>query len=236
MTVSTDDNQELNIGQIVTHAYRKAGLLNVYQRLDTTRRAAAMETLGLIVDALQNKGVMSRARTIVVASVAAGAAEVTLPANVIEVLGPCQLVDSDDDPSLPTTETPITLISQGTWSSIASKAALGVPSMAYPDQSGDAIVLRFIPGSQDACYIRCPVQVLLPSVKDAEATMPFKRSWAMYFVYALAAELAMDAGLQAKVPTLKASAQQELILNIGHSVARAAIQISVSAPTGWRRR
>ena len=225
MTVSSSPSRELNIGEICALAYRRAGILSPYQMPDAQRMKAAMQDLQLIIDSLQAKGVMARARGDVTVEVEEGASSVSLPSNVLEVINQIAFIDRDEDIDAPTRETRVNLISQGEWSQ-GSRSVEGVPTRVYVDRSSDALLLRLLPICQYGGWLRVPVQRLLASATSAGNTVELERPWAQYLVYALGAELARSNALPLqRVMDLQTNAAQELRMCMGFNSNRAATQI-----------
>jgi hypothetical protein len=161
--------------------------------------ANAAEALNRILKALQLEGTLlwviqkievpqtaSQASYAIGQSVSADVDTVP-PVRVISAL----LHNTDTD-----TDLPLELLSREGWDAVADKLTEGTPSQVYYDQQIPDGILYSWPVPEDATYeFHLTVETELQDF-DASGTTAYMPSYAYnYFVYALAADQAMDYGL-----------------------------------------
>lgn len=235
MTIATTRSTEYTIGQLVTIAYRRAGLLEAYQALDATMLGIGQEELQLVCDALETRGLTSRATEFYSIDVTAGTSSYTLPDYCLAVVGSAMWIpDGSGTPS--SSEQIIRQMSQEEWQTLTDKSAASTPSsfMHRRDVIPNIIELWPVPDADGT--VRAQVQRLRADVADGSKTIDFERYWSQAIIYQLAGQLAINASMVDKGTTFLAMAEKEIERCMGNAREQSSFQMIMGHRTGWSRR
>jgi hypothetical protein len=197
--VSTTAAAPLSVTQIVILAYRKAGLLNVYEELDETRAAAGRLELEALCLTLQTEGIVSREITFENLTLIAGTSLYSLSSDVLYPVGSGMYIAPGELVDAATSEIRVRQIDIETWQEYSSKDATGTPTMYYTDRSIDPIQIRLLPIPDAAGTIRFQLHRIKRSSLDGNARPDLEAYAANLIVFGLAAQL----GHSFSVPTGK---------------------------------
>lgn len=230
------------IDKVVTQAYRRAGLLSVQQNPSTAQLATARDTLNDMVDSLSAEGVFMRAVQVGYVTLVDGQNLYTLPENVFDVAGNGAYIDPtlSQVPFQAQSETPVVMKDRDTWQNLSAKAAQGRPYIGYFAREAPTATLYLwpMPGvTEDGGKIRFQFHVTRPDVTVGTNTLPFERYWTEYFVFGLAARLALDNSLDlGRVEKLEQIAIAKKEVAKGYSQQNVSMQASINHPSAWSRR
>jgi hypothetical protein len=166
------------IDDIVTMAYRRAGVLNVQQSPTTTQASVARQVLSVLVTALESEGIAMRAVQPGYVLLATGQNLYTLPETVIDCLGNGAYIDPtvSQVPFQASSETPVIKMDRETYQNMSSKSAQSRPTMYYFARNAPLSTLYLWPtpsASENGGRIRFQYHQLRPDVTDGTKTMPF---------------------------------------------------------------
>lgn len=236
MTENPQSTHEFNIGQLVTHAYKLAGLVNFSQALDETRAQFGRDELEGILKHLEAQGLQVRVLNFVEVLLDPGSERYTLDTNVLDVIGDGAYIPADQvDTDHAIGETQIRVISMDKWQKLSSKGAEGRPVMMYPHRASAQVEIRLWPIPQEAGTVRLQCQLLYPNATNANYTPGLERPWYQYLKYQLAHELALaNSKPLEKVAYLKGHAEELLRDCKGFSNQRASVQFQLDHASRWR--
>ena len=209
MTVSTTPTRDFTRDQILKAAIRLCGILGPGKDPKPAQYADAAVHFDLITQSLQADGLIQQSierRTLAITS---GTAEYTLPSEIIDIeLAQDDTIATVID-STANVETLVKTMSREEYLPLAVKTNSGKPSRAYLEKQATVkLVLWPVP---DANYtLRYDGVRLLRGGSDGGVTLDLRRTWSLYYVYAIAKNVAMDNSLYERAQNLSTLADQEL--------------------------
>lgn len=194
MTISTDNTLEFNLSDIALLAYRKAGIVSIYQSLTNQQAAYALNELDLLARTTQTMGLFAKVMRLDTITLVAGQRAYTLATSILDVDGDAAFIPVGQPVDAAAGETPIRPISREKWQGLSNHSATGRPVEYFTDRTSSAIVIYFwpTPDTGNAGSVRLQVHRLRANMRDGQSTADFEPYWQEYFVAALAARLAMS--------------------------------------------
>lgn len=236
MTIATTRTRELEVGHLVTMAYRLAGLLNEHQACPEVKAIAGRDLLETIMKHLQVYGVFARAVTLSNITLVSGTNTYNLPTDVFDVFGSAVHIESGDDPDNPEHVFAMRPVSREERQLLAAQAATGPPSLFYVDKTTVPNSVWLYPTPNEAGYVRFQTHRLAADSNNATATPDLERYWAQYLIWELAYQLAMANSLPIeRVAMLRADAKEKLTMCRAYATPRGSFQIGLDHATGWSR-
>lgn len=237
MTVSSSVGRQWTIGQLITRAYRYAGLveLSMEPRPDQVRYAQGL--LEDILDELDaDTSVSARTVEMVNVTLIPGTFEYLVDAKYIDLVSPGMYIDpSNTDTTKAEGETPVEVVSREEWQRYSTKAATGRVYKVWNDRVGDQMKLVLWPIPDEAATIRFQMVRELADVNNTTATFDLRNYWMTYLRTKLAALLARSGSLP-QAGDLFAEAEQAYRKAKSFANQRPDNQIYMSHQTGYRRR
>lgn len=233
MTIATTRTNELTISQIVTMAYRRAGLLEAHQTLDTALAAIGQQELQLVCDALEARGLMARSTEMYVLSLTSGTANYELPDYTLAVVNAAMYVPAGES-SPAQDETFIRHISQEDWQTIADKTLQSTPSLYWHDRTVVPNQVYFWPIPNEDGSVRIQLQRLRADTTQGTNTVDFERYWHEALVFRLASNLCFNASMPDKGLQYRSLAEAEIQRCLSNARDQGGFQLSVSAGR-WSR-
>lgn len=237
MTIATTRTRRLKIDQIVTAAYRLAGLLNEAQEANAAKRNAAYTLLETALEENQVTGLFARCIVFELIQLVAGTNVYSLDASTFDVIGDGMYIEaSDPDPEHATTELVVTQIDREQRQTIQAKNATAFPTMFYTDRTADIVQVWLWPIPNEAGRIRFQVHRRVTDSYDGNATADVEPFWQQWMIWELAHQLATANSLNmARILHLKATAQEKLMFCRAYANPRGSQQAYVDHPTPWSR-
>lgn len=239
---STTDLYVPTVDDISTRAYRRAGLLNEQQTPSTVQLNNSRLLLSDLCDRLSAEGVFMRQVQYRNVTLVSGQNQYTMTEDIIDVVGNGAYVDPTQSQVAfqANSETTVIMTDRDTWQGLTSKTAASRPTLGYFARQAPLSTLFLYPtpsATEAGGYIRFQFQVERPDLTVGTNTMPFERYWSSYFVWALAAVLAMDNSLSLdRVQMLGQQAAAEREICKGYSKQNVSVRVAINHPTGWGRR
>lgn len=238
MTIDTSRTFEFNIGQIITLAYRQAGILSLYQSPSDAQMSYGKDLLQMVSQSAHLQGFFAKVVAFYELDVLEGISSYTLPAYVLDVLDAGMFIDPTQDPEHANGETICRLISRAEWQELSSKDATGRPTLMYEHRTADSVELRLwpIPSASDAGgTLRLQVHRLRANMTDTTKTPEFERYWSEYLVYETAQHIAFGSALAlGRVQALRDTAANQLRLCKGMANQRTNQRFVASQPVRWK--
>ena len=244
MTLNADRGSSVLISDLVTAAYRLAGLLNEGQTATGAKAAAGRSTLDFIVNGLEAEGYSARGMVFDTIDCVPLQVGYPLPADTADVVGNASLVPGT---SLTTTrhggtgETIIQQISRESFQALTNKDATGRPIFYWVERTPDAttgfLTMYVYPLLDAGDYvIRFQKQQLRAVNSDGTYNIDFDR----WFQEALRWELAHQLAFQNSLPMdrcayLRGEARDRLERCKAASKQSMNQQMVVSHRTRWQR-
>lgn len=194
MTVSSSTTYEPDVKEVVTHAFRKAGLMDFRETLATVDPAFSShgrKALERIIDELPVHGIFARAVPLVDVDIVAGTQEYTLSSSYLDVVNDAMFLSDAQGEG----QTLVKQIAREDWQVITNKDSSGRPARFYVDRTGDLKILLW-PVPSEAGTLTVEAHRLLADVQDENATVDLQRYWMDYLVHALAHQLATDSSVE----------------------------------------
>jgi len=168
--------RQFSVDKVVTLAYRMAGMIGEHQTLSEQQASEGRDFLELILDNLQNKGLLAQESSFVTVSVVSGTQTYTLPADVLDVEGDGFLGDAN---------LLVSRVGAQGWHESVDVDQTGVPTQLYVHRTGDALQVKLapIPGDNDTLRLLC--RRVLSDCRDGAATLDFGLGFTLYLVTAL---------------------------------------------------
>ncbi len=235
MTVSTSSTYEFPVSDIVKMAYQTAGLLSIYQALNTQQAQVGMDMLDLISRSTQAMGLFAKVIQFYDLGLLAGTRNYTLPATIMDVQSDGAFIAVGQSLTAASGETPVRQVERERWQGNSAKNATGRPVEYYADRTGAQVTLYFwpTPDAANAGTVRLQTHRLRANMREGTATVDFEPFWQEYFVHELAARLALAHSMApVRVQLLKAEAQQKLELCRAQSQQRGSQQFMFSHRSG----
>jgi len=239
MTVSSTATFVFNISQIITMAYRDAGLISIYQTLTTAQQTDGVDKLTRISMASQAKGLFARTVTFQTITLATNDTTYDLSSDTLDAIGPGMYADpSQPDPA--NSETLVTQVTRERWHENGNKSSSSRPTLYYVDRNTDTVKVVVWPvpsASENLGRIRFQTHRFRADVRDPNATVDYERYWTDYLVAELAAKLALSNSLSLeRYQVLKGEAASKLLECKAYSKERPNQQFSIGHRSGWRNR
>jgi hypothetical protein len=238
LTISSSRTAEFDVSEIVTHAYRLAGLLEVHQSLDTAQSNYGAQLLQLIVKSVATMGRFAKVMTTENVTLISGTRNYTLSTTTLDVLFDGAFVPVGQSLTAAQGETPIIPMSRDKWQGLSTHNAQGRPTEYFADRSAAQVVVYFwpTPDSGNAGTARMQVHRLRADVLDVNSTMEFETYWSEYFVCELASRLALSASRPLDlVVALKQEAKEKLDRARAEAKQHVSQQFVLAHRYGYRR-
>ena len=238
MTVSTTSTFEFDLSALALLAYRKAGIVSIYQSLTDQQARYAFDELDLLVRSTHTMGLFAKVMRLEHVTMVADQRSYTLPTDVLDVDGDGAFIDSTQTLTAANGETPVKPISREKWQGLSSHGATGRPVEYFTDRTSSAITLYVwpTPDATNLGTIRLQTHRLRANMRDGNATADFEPYWQEYFVTALASRLAMSHSLSlSRVKMLRDEEKDLLDRCRGQSQQRGSQQFVLAHFSGGRR-
>lgn len=228
-----------NADDVTTRAYRRAGLLNEAQSPSTVQLNNGRLLLMDLIDKLSAEGVFMRQVQYGYVTMVTGQNVYTLPETVIDIVGNGAYIDPTQSqvPFQASSETPVLMKDRDTWQGLTSKTAQARPTLGYFAREAPLATLYVWPTpatSDQGGKIRFQFQSQRPDLTTGSNTLPFERYWSAYFIWALAAVLAVDSSLPMdRVQFLAGEAAANLAGAKGYSKQNVSLVAKMTHRTGW---
>lgn len=233
MTTATTRTNEYTISQLVTVAFRRAGLLNRYQTLDTIAQAEGQQELQMACDELEARGLMSRSTEFYVLELEADENEYDLPAYTLAVVNRAMYIPAgDSDPS--SQELVIEHVSQEDWQTISNKTSSSTPSLYMHRRDVVPNQVVFWPVPTEAGSVRLQIQRLRADTNQGTKTVDFERYWHHALVLLTSRNLCMNAGLDERAQQHAMMAEQAIGRCMSNAMDQAGFQMAIPAGR-WSR-
>lgn len=190
MTIATTRTEEFTVNEIVTAAYRLAGLVNEGQTPSQAKRAAGCKVMQFVLQELEAEGLFARTTVFQYVQLVAGTQSYALDASVVNVVG-AWFIPAGQGDTTATSDSVLSAISQEEWANISPKDGTGDPTQFWLDRSVMTLWLDPIPST--AGRLRCRVQQLRASSLDGNATPDVERFWVGFLRWKVAHDLAVSA-------------------------------------------
>jgi hypothetical protein len=239
---STTDLYVPTVDNVTTRAYRRAGLVNVSQAPTAAQLNTGRELLMDLVDKLSAEGIFMRQVQPGYVLLVQGQNQYTLPEDVIDIEGNGAYIDPTQSqvPFQAQSETPVIMKPRDTWQDMSAKSAVSRPTLGYFARNAPLSTLYIwpIPGASEVGgQIRFQFQKERPDLSAGTNTLPFERYWTAYFVWALAAVLAIDNSLPLdRVQLLSGEAAANLAICKAYSKQNVSVVAKMTHMTGWTKR
>lgn len=236
MTVSANSVKEFTRRELLRRALQKAGQLNAAQNPGDTdpRVGQAADALELVLSQLQSEGVVISSIEWQTLSLTAGQATTTaysLPAATLDVTGTAMLIQGDGAGELP-----VEPMGAEDWQRMTDKTSTGVPTRYYVHRLL-SVQIYLWPGlatDSSGWTLRYRQVRLLRGADAGGVTMDLARFWQLYLVYAVAHELAVDAGLPTeRCAYLRAERDRLRKSAMGYNNPRGPIQMRAQHRGPW---
>lgn len=188
MTISTTRTEEFTIDEVVTAAYRLAGLVNEAQTPSLPKLAAGRRTMQFVLQELEAEGLFARTTVFQYVQCVSGTQSYALDSSVVNVIGAWYIPAGQTD-TTSASDAVMTAIAQEEWANISPKDGSGDPTQYWLDRSTMTLWLDPIP--DEAGRVRCRVQQLRASSLDGSATPDVERFWVGYLRWKVAHDLAV---------------------------------------------
>lgn len=238
MTVGTTRTRKLTINNIVTAAYRMAGLLNVHQSPNTAQRDAAYTLLETIVDENQIYGLYARDVVFELVELAVDETEYALSTSTFDVIGDGMYIPASvADVERAEGETVVKQIDRDEWQKLSSKGAeSSVPSLFYCDRTDDTAVKIVVwPVPTEAGHVRVQAHRLAADNFEGEKTPDLERHWNQFLIWELGGQLAISNSMREQGILLKTEAQRKLLMARAYANPRGSQQAYVDHRTPWSK-
>jgi len=230
------------VDDICARAYRRAGLLNEAQAPTTVQKNNGRLLLMDLVDKLSAEGVYMRQVQYGYVALVTGENAYTLTADVIDIVGNGAYIDPTQSQVQfqASSETPVIMKDRDTWQGLTSKSAQARPTLGYFAREAAQPTLYIWPtpsATENTGLIRFQFQKERADLTLGTNTMPFERYWSAYFVWSLAAVLAVDNSLPLdRVQLLSGEAAANLAICKGYSKQNVSLVVRMNHTTGWESR
>ena len=229
------------IDDVVTRAYRRAGLVNVSLTPTAAQLSAGRLTLQDMSDSMAAAGIFMRAVQPGYVTLVSGQNQYTLPENVFDIVGNGAYIDPTQSqvPYQAASETIVVMKDRDTWQDMGAKGAQSRPTIGYFARNAPTgtLFLWPTPGTSEAGgQIRFQYNATRPDVTVGTNTMPFERYWTEYFVWGLAVRLAFDNSMSDVAGTLTPYAQGALEQAKGYSKQNVSVQVALTHRAGFNQR
>lgn len=235
MTVSSSVGRQTTVGDMVTRAYRYAGLLHVSQTPDTSQATFGRELLEDVLDSLPAEGEFARAvdfyeYTLTAAEVTAETYKLTMGSEVLDLLDPAMYIPADEsDTDRADGETVMRLISIEEWHRYGAKSPTGTPTRFMPYRVNDTLQAWVWPIPSEAGTIRFKIHRKATDADTDNVTMDLQNYWMDFVKKRLAADLANSHSLpKSSVAYLDSQAREALQKAKGKANQRPGFQIHMT--------
>jgi hypothetical protein len=164
------------------------------------------------------------------AAVTALNATVTLATSAMSMLGMAMFTETGF-----TEELPVMFIDLQTYQAIPEKTLTGKPAQGYfARQPTPTITLWPVPDVNGTLTVQS--HILAADVSNASETLDFERLWTAFFMWELAHQLAVSAGLdKADCGYLRSQAEKKLEVAKRYSKSNVPVQMRYAHKTPWSR-
>lgn len=229
------------VGELITSAYRLAGLKNPHQSLSLQEMSNGKLFLKGIVRGLHAEGHFARVVGTELVTFESGENVYTMPDDVIDVVGVAKFVaaTTEEEAAATNSESVISLMSRDEWQVSGLRGTSGQPTRYFPDRTEDAIVVYVSPtpsASEDGTFGRFQVHRVRTDVTDENAALDFETYWVQYLKNALAEELSEGNVLNpSRAVNFERKAEKFLEKAKAQSKQRKPQQLIVRHRTPWSR-
>lgn len=235
MTVSTTRSNAFSIAQLVTVAYRRAGLLEMHQGLDPTMFAIGQQELQLVCDALETRGLTSRSTELLELTVTTPTSSYPLPDYCLSVVSNAMFIPTGSgNPAA--TEYIVRQMSQEEWQTLTDKAVTSLTSSYFHRRDVIPNTIELWPRPDVSGTLRVQIQRLRADTNEGDKTLDFERYWSQAIIYQLAGNLAMNASMTDKAITFFGLSEKEIERCMGNAREQAGFQMTIQHSGAWSRR
>jgi hypothetical protein len=235
MTESATRTRQLNVSQIVTKAFKLAGVCEWTQSLETAQLNEGASVLDMICDELAADGSMAKTQEEQSTTLLAATQEYSLAADVLDIDSDGRLILTGE-----TAEHNVKKIDQQRWENIGDKTQTGMPTMLFAYRAEETIQLRVwpIPTASDVGVMRYIVHRLRGDTAPTTTVTPgAERYWNLYFVHELARYVAQAHSMNlGRISTLSQQAQAYKARALNIARYQGSRKFKVNHPTGWQGR
>ncbi len=240
MAIATTTGREITVDGIVLAAYQRAGLLSEYQAVDSAKSAVARNLLDTICKGLEAEGIMARSVSFQLITLATDTFRYDMPSSVLDVFGaamwidPTQALTPDAANELLVTEK-----TRDEWQRLTSKDAEARPLFYYVHRQASPIQVWVWPrpgASENGGLIRFQCHRLRADANDGAVTLDYEVYWEQYFIWELAYQLSLGAGMDlTRCVHLSSVAADKKLVAKRYSMQRPGVQFTVGHRSGARR-
>ncbi len=231
MTIATTRTNEYTIAQIVTMAYRRAGLLNAYQELDGTLQNLGQQQLQLACDELESRGLTAKATELYTLTITASTSSYDLPTYTLAVVNAAMYIPTGSQ-----FEHQVSQMSQEEWQTLTDKSVTSIPTRYFHRRDVVPNTLELWPVPDSDGELRIQVQRIRADANQGTKTIDFERYWVQAIINQVAGQLAMDNSMESKALTLFGLAEKQIERCLGNAREQASFQMVMGHTTGWSGR
>lgn len=231
-------DEEFTIDDIVVHAYRRCGYLNIGQSLDDLDPAYSghgKRTLKLIVDHLVTRGINQKNIEFFDLQLTEGVYRYTLPNTALLIVSDGMYFPPGEPPDRASGETLVKQIHINEWHMYSAKNAVARPTQFAASRPTPNEIF-FWPIPDEAGTVRLRLQQYYPNTNEGQDKLSLRSYWNKFFVFQLAYELSIDLTMPATVQgSLKMNAAEAFRFCRIHAKPVVAEHAPVFHPTPWNR-
>lgn len=237
MTVSTSIGRQFTVNQLVTLAFKRAGLKELSETCSESELRYGRDVLELLFDRMPNDGPAARVQDFLVVELTAGQSVYTVESRVVDFLDVGMFIRADQPLDNAEGELLVNIVDQRTWQRFSSKAASGTPTMFYPHRVSDPIEVYLWPvPDETGARIRFRVHRALADVADGNSTIDLESTWNEWVVLALASKLATSSSMGTQAASLRTEADIEFRRARGQANHKGPERMVLDHMTSWRAR
>lgn len=205
MSINVNPSTRPLIDAVVLRAFKKAGIIPMEQGIGadvqwTARAAHGREVLTVLINSFSTHRYFEYFVNLDVLDLTAGVHTYTLDSDILNVIDDGSYIPASNaaEEEETTGETPVKPISGYRWNQLSSKESQGTPVHYYLErnnQNDGPLQLRLWPVPSEAGKIRFRTHRIPGSHAEGSDNPDFNRHWELWAVYALAYDLATDAGM-----------------------------------------
>lgn len=235
MTISSSVGRQRTIGEVITNAFRHAGLIEIHAEPDAAQMRYGQQCLQNTIDRLSGNGVIARFVDFINLSLVSGTYRYDLPARVIDLAGDGMFIDNaETDLTQAGGELPVYRQSKEEWHKLSAKDATGTPRYAMVMRVVDVTAVWLWPVPDETGTIRFPVEVKPADADLTTSTLDLDNYWVGYITADVARQLAEASSLPGdKVGRLYSEAGQEYETALGKASDALPSNPNVSHRTVW---
>lgn len=239
MTVSANYTLDPQRDQLLTAAFRLAGVLDADGTLNQPDAAMGADFMNLELMNLQAEGVVLRTVERTTLVLVAGTTSYALPADTIDIdIGPNgiagTIVPLDDATGA---ETPVTAMTRAEYMVQNDKGSTtqATPVRVYIERAAAAVTLIFWPAPDaTAPTFRYARVRLIRDMDTGAVTVDLARRWLQFVTYAVATQVAMSKSIALdRVSWLRKRAEEMKVRLLADDTERGTIKLRISHNRRW---